>query len=76
MNFISDNLLYTGLILISPSFFILIKGILKWIRLAVFKGKEDISIIHYRDGKVIKEVIIKANPNEPLVIIDKNKEIK
>lgn len=76
MNFISDNLLYIGLILISPSFFILIKGILKWTRLAVFKGKEDISIIHYRDGKVIKEVIIKANPNEPLVIIDKNKEIK
>jgi len=76
MNFISDNLLYIGLILISPSFIILIKYILKWIRLAVFKGKEDISIIHYRDGKVIKEVIIKANPNEPLVIIDKNKEIK
>ncbi|MGD9700401.1 hypothetical protein [Acinetobacter sp.] len=76
MNFISDNLLYIGLILISPSFIILIKYILKWIRLAVFKGKEDISIIHYRGGKVIKEVIIKANPNEPLVIIDKNKEIK
>ena len=68
--FLNDNLIYIGLILISPMLYSLSKGLTKWIAGNVFKVKKDIVIRHYHNNVLVKEVIIKADLNEAIVVRD------
>jgi len=66
--FLNDNLFFIGLIFISPMLCYLFKGLTLWLAANVFKVKKDITIRHYHNGSLIKEVVIQADLNEALIV--------
>lgn len=72
INILNDNLLYIGLIIISPAIYRLVYSLTLFLAGKFINTKKDIFVEHYIDGRLVSVTIIKADTNEPIVIKKNN----
>lgn len=75
MELLAQNLGLIGLILISPILYRLAYGLTLWLVVKMGKNQKDIVIKHFHNGKLISEITIKADPNQPLFIKKSHLEV-
>ena len=73
MEFFSQNMIWIGLILLSPILYRFAYAMTLCLYAQFGDSQKDIVIKHFHNGKLVSETIIKADSSQPL-LVKKNTE--
>lgn len=65
---LSQNMIWIGLILLSPILYRFAYGIVLWFYGKFTHKNKDIIIKHFHNGKLVSKTVIKADRNKPLSV--------
>ena len=68
MEFLSQNMIWIGLILLSPILCHFAYAMILWLYAKFGDNQKDIIIKHFHNGKLVSETIIKADSSQPLLV--------
>ena len=66
MYLILDPMFLIGLLLLIPTFFMLVHGVIKFLFFTFTSRNKNIIISHYHNGKLVKKTTLKPDPKEPI----------